>query len=310
MERLEYDSYGGSEVLRLRSFELPNPAENEVVVRVAAASINPMDWKIRNGEMKMFIGSKFPRALGTDFSGTVEAVGSKVTKFKPGDDVVGTVSMKISGAFAPKLITTEDLLVKKPNDLSFVQAACLPIPGATAWDVLVNKTGLKRNQKVFINGAAGAVGQAAVAIARAYDSEIVGRVGTKSMDQAKSLGLNSALNYNKPIPVSLHGMFDIVFDCNGSLSTKEQEQLTKKGGKIADIVPSPAKIIKSIIFRRSRKFVASNPKAENLQPVIDLAATGKFTIPIARTVSLSDASAVMDSLERGERLNGKVVIAF
>lgn len=311
MERIEYDSYGGPEVLRIRAFTLPAPAEYEVVVRVAAASMNPMDWIIRNGGMKMFIGSTFPRGLGTDFSGTVEAVGTKVTLFKPSDEVVGTVAMKSShGAFAPKLITTEDLLVKKPGKLSFADAACLPIPGATAWDVLVNKTGLKSGQTIFVNGAAGAVGKAAVAIARARGAEVVGRVGTNSVSQAKSLGLNSAVDYNKPIPSSLHGKFDIVFDCNGSLSPKEQDQLKKKGGKIADITPSPAKIIRSVIFRSSRKFVSSDPRAINLQPIVDLAAAGKLTIPVAKTVTLAEATEVLAALERGERLNGKVVIAF
>ena len=105
MDRLEYNSYGGPEVVHLSSFALPQPTADEVVVRVAAASINPMDWKIRSGAMKMLTGSKFPRAMGTDFSGTVEAVGSIVAQLKPGDAVVGAVSMKCSGAFAPMLIT-------------------------------------------------------------------------------------------------------------------------------------------------------------------------------------------------------------
>src|SRR5450755_2319953 len=118
MERLEYDAYGGPEVVHLSAFALREPQADELVVRVAAASINPMDWKIRSGDMKMLTGSKFPRAMGQDFAGTVEAVGSKVSDLKPGDAVLGTVSMKGSGAFAPRLITKRNLVVKKPESVS------------------------------------------------------------------------------------------------------------------------------------------------------------------------------------------------
>jgi NADPH:quinone reductase-like Zn-dependent oxidoreductase len=123
MERLEYDAYGGPEVVHLSAFALPEPQADELVVRVAAASINPMDWKIRSGDMKMMTGSKFPRAMGQDFAGTVEAIGSKVSDLKPGDAVVGTVPMKGSGAFAPRLITKRNLVVKKPESVSFLAAA-------------------------------------------------------------------------------------------------------------------------------------------------------------------------------------------
>lgn len=153
LERLEYDRYGGPELVHLSSFTLPKPTGDEVVVRVVAASINPMDWKIRSGQMKFFTGSKFPRAMGAEFSGIVEAVGSKVLKFKAGDAFIGSVTMKASGAFAPKLITSQNLLVKKPDNLSFAEAACLPIADITAWLVLVKNVKLKRGQKLFINGA-------------------------------------------------------------------------------------------------------------------------------------------------------------
>lgn len=309
MERLEYDRYGGADVVRMGAFTLPEPQADEVVVRVAAASINPMDWKIRSGDMKLMTGSKFPRAMGTDFAGTVEAVGAKVTRLKPGDSVVGTVSMKSSGAFAPKLITTQDLVVKKPQSLSFAEAASLPIAGVTAWHVLVKSARLERGQRLFINGATGAVGQAAIAIARGIGAEVVGRVGPQSVTQALSLGLSLALDYTKPLPPALDGSFDVVFDANGSLSVREGDRLIKRGGKVIDIVPTKTKFLKALVSR-SRKLVFADVKAENLQQVVDLAAARKPAIPIARTISLADAPALLASLEQGKRLNGKAVIAF
>jgi NADPH:quinone reductase-like Zn-dependent oxidoreductase len=309
MERLEYSAYGGPEGVHLAAFTLPEPAADEVVVRVAASSINPMDWKIRRGEFKLVSGSRFPRAMGTDFSGTIESVGSGVLHLKAGDPVLGTTSIKSSGAFAPMLVTSQKLVVVKPGNLSFAAAACLPIAGVTAWLVLVKKARLKRGQKLFVNGAMGAVGLAAGEIARAIGAEVVGRVGPKSIAQAQALGIGPALDYTRPLPPSLNGAFDLVFDCNGSLSPQESRGLIKRGGMVFDILPNAAKFLRS--FTSSwYKAVIADPKAENLQAVVDLAAEGKLAIPIARTISLAEAPAALAALERGERLTGKVVIVF
>jgi NADPH:quinone reductase-like Zn-dependent oxidoreductase len=309
MKRLQYDKYGGPELVRLASFTLPPLGEDDVLVRVSAASINPVDWKIRSGQLKIMTGSKFPRAMGTDFAGTVEAVGSKVSRFTPGDTVIGAVSLKASGAFASKLITSQKLVVKKPDNLSFEQAATLPIAGVTAWCALVKQGQLARGQKVFINGAMGAVGQAAIAISREIGAGVVGRVGPKSMTQAQSMGLAGTLDYTKPLPENLNGIFDLVFDCNGSLTPAEEGRLKKKGGRIYDIAPTASKFFRSLLSR-SRKIIFADLKAENLQQVVDRAVAGKLVLPIVKICSLDDAPDVLASLERGQRLNGKAVITF
>ncbi len=308
MERLEYDRAGGPEVVHLRPFTLRNLNPDEVLIRVAAASINPLDWKIRSGAVKM-IGSKFPRAMGLDFAGVVEVAGPEVSRFKPGDEVIGSVSYKIGGAFATKVIASQHYLVKKPANLPFAEAACLPVAGVTAWVGLVQYGHLAPGERVFINGAMGAVGQAAVTIARGIDAVAVGRVGPRSLGEAQSLGLTSTLDYTQPLPDSLDGSFDVVLDCNGSLSVREEERLRKRAGRIVDVVPSPAKFLRALISR-SRKVILIDPKSEILQPVVDLAATGKLAVPVAKTISLADAAAVMGALERGERIDGKAVITF
>jgi NADPH:quinone reductase-like Zn-dependent oxidoreductase len=309
MKRLQYDKYGGPEVVHLAEFTLPEPGDDEVVVQVAAASINPVDWKVRRGDLKLMTGSKFPRAMGGDFAGTVESVGAKVSRFKPGDEVVGSVAMKACGAFAPKLVTSQKLVVKKPEKLSFEEACTLPIAGVTAWCALVKEAHLARGQKVFLNGAMGAVGQAAIAIAREIGAEVVGRVGPKSIAQAQAFGLAKVLDYTKPLPGELNGAFDVVFDCNGSLTPQEEGRLKKKGGRIYDIAPTAWKFVRGLLSK-SRKVVFCDPQAENLQPVVDLAAAGKLVLPIVKTCSLEEAPALLASLERGERLNGKAVITF
>ncbi len=306
MERLEYDRAGAPEVVRLRPFTLRNLEANEVLVRVAAASINPLDWKIRSGAVKM-IGSKFPRAMGLDFAGIVEIAGPGVSRFKRGDEVIGSVSYKVGGAFATKVIASQQYLVRKPAHLPFAEAACLPVAGVTAWVGLVQYGHLGPGERVFINGAMGAVGQAAVTIARGIGAYVVGRVGPRSMNDAVSLGLTCTLDYTQPLPASFDGTFDVVLDCNGSLSLGEEARLRKGTGRIVDVVPTLPKLVMALISR-SRKVILIDPKAETLQPVVDLAAAGKVAIPVARTISLADAPAVMAALERGERINGKVVI--
>lgn len=306
MERLEYDRYGDPEVIRLRAFDLRTPLAHEVLVDVVAASINPMDWKICRGEMRMLTGFRFPRALGTDFSGVVRSVGSSVSRFARGDAIVGSVTMKAAGAFAPRLITNENLIVRKPANLTFAEAACLPIAGVTAWQVLVNKGHLKPEDKVFVNGAMGAVGQAAVSIARSIGADVVGRVGAHSIGHERLVGLSRTLDYTRPLPVSLYGSFDIVFDCSGYLSVNESSRLLKPGGKVFDIAPTRFKFLRALVSP-SRKVIFSDPRAENLQRVVDLAEKRDLVITIARTISLSEASSVIASLARGT-LRGKTVI--
>ena len=281
MERLEYDSYGGPEVVHMSAFTLPEPKAEEVIVRVAAASINPMDWKIRNGDVKVMTGSRFPRALGTDFAGTVESVGSQVTRLKPGDEVVGSVTMKASGAFAPMLVTSQNLVVKKPAGLSFAEAASLPIAGVTAWQALVKSAGLKTGQRLFINGATGSVGQAAIAIARNIGADVVGRVGSKSVSAGPSLGLSLALDYTLPIPPALAGSFDVVFDANGSLSAREGDALAKRGGLVIDIAPTRSKFLRALAVTIAQGGLRRS-EGTHLQQVVDLAAAGKLKIPVSQ----------------------------
>jgi len=307
MRRLEHDGHGGPELVHLASHTLRKPQEKEAVVRVEAPSINPLDWKIRRGVMKLLVGSKLPRTMGTDFSGTGEAVGSEVSNLKPGDAVPGAVPVKNSGAFAPTLITAQDHVVLKPANLSFAAAACLPVASVNPWPVPIKIARLKRGRKLFINGATGAVGRAAIAIARERGAEVTGRVSPQSVDRAESIGLGLAVDYTKPLPTPLDGIFDVILDANGSLSRREGDRPIKRGGKIFDIAPTRWKFLRAL-GSRSGKVVFANRAAENLQPAVDLASAGKLAIHIAQTISLDKAPAVLASLEQGKRLDGKVVI--
>jgi NADPH:quinone reductase-like Zn-dependent oxidoreductase len=307
MQRIQYHRYGGPEQMRLETFELPAPGSDEIVVRVRASSVNPVDWKIRLGAMKMMTGRRFPRAMGTDFSGVIESVGSAVTRFRAGDEVFGTVPMKTSGAFAEQLITKEKLAVKKPASLSHEDAATLPTAGVTAWRGLLQKGHLQSGQSVFVNGAYGGVGQAVVRIAQALGASVVGRVGPSALVDAQAMGLEQVLDYTQEIPATLQRKFDIVFDCSGTLTPSEGDALIKNGGAVIDINPSTYKFMRSLYSPR-HKFVMGSQDTATLQKVADLAGAGKLAISIGRTAVLDQAIALLTDLEAGRRSKGKAVI--
>ena len=155
MKRVQYYRYGGPEVLRLEEFALDAPGRGEIRVGVRAAAANPMDWKIRSGEMKMMTSQKFPRGLGHDFAGVVDAVGPNVTRFKVGDEVFGATGWREAGTFAEALVTEDKTVFLKPQSLSFQEAAALPIVSAAAWTALIDKAKLRAGQQVFITGCLG-----------------------------------------------------------------------------------------------------------------------------------------------------------
>jgi len=309
MKRIQYHRYGGPEEMRLENYELPAPGNDEIVVRVKAASVNPIDWKVRQGMMKIMTGNRFPRAMGFDFSGIVERVGSKVMRFRSGDEVFGTVPLKPSGAFSEKLITQEKLAVKKPASISHEEAATLPTVGVTAWRALVLKGRIKPGQSVFINGAYGGVGQAAVHIAKVMGASVVGRVGPGALSDAKAIGIDTVLDYTQAIPVSLNHKFDIVFDCNGSLTPAEGDALINRSGVVVDTNPTSCKFMRSLYSLR-HKFVIASQSTAILQEIAHLADTGKLGISIGRTVKLDEAIALITDLEAGRRTKGKGVIVM
>src|SRR6059036_2981424 len=136
MKRIQYYSYGGPETMKLEDFELKSPGTGEVAVKVKFAAVNPIDWKVRNGYLRIMTGRKFPRAMGSDFSGIVIGVGTGVTRFKVGDPVFGMAQIRDGGALGEAVIAPETFMAKKPDSLSFEDAACLATPGVTAWNGL------------------------------------------------------------------------------------------------------------------------------------------------------------------------------
>lgn len=309
MKRIQYHRYGGPEIMQLEDFELQIPGKGEVAVKVAFAAINPIDWKVRNGYLKMVTGKVFPRAMGSDFSGTVISVGPGVTRFKPGDAVFGLARIKESGALGQAVVTNATFVAKKPDNVSFEDAACLGTPGVTAWNGLVDKAKLTAGKRVFVNGCAGAVGEATVQLARMLGATVAGSCSVGTMERARSLGVEAVFDYRVTDLSKLGNRFDVVYDTAATMTIEIGLSLLGPGGVFLDINPTPGKFIRSIFNHRLKPIVCT-PRAEIFDSLARVAKEGKLRLPVAEIVPLSEAIPLIADLEGGRKLGGKGLVAM
>jgi NADPH:quinone reductase-like Zn-dependent oxidoreductase len=309
MKRIQYHQYGGPETMKLEDFELRAPSKGEVAVKVNFAAINPIDWKVRNGNLKMVTGKKFPRAFGSDFSGTVISVGSGVTRFKVGDAVFGSAQIKDGGALGEAVIAPETFLATKPASVSFEEAACLGTPGITAWNGLVDKAHLQPGSQVFINGCTGAVGESAVQIARMLGAQVSGSCSTQQKTRAEQMGVTPIYDYRTIDLSKIEERFDVVYDTAGTMTVATGLGMLRRGGVFLDINPTPGKFIRAMFNRRLKPMVCT-ARADILDGLAEAAGDGQLRLLIAEVVPLKDTIALVTALEQGRKLNGKGVVSM
>jgi NADPH:quinone reductase-like Zn-dependent oxidoreductase len=323
MKAIVYCDYGTAEVLELQDVDKPVPADDEILVKVRAASVNPLDWHFMRGTpylMRMSSGLRKPKItrLGVDFAGTVEAVGSKVTSFKPGDEVFGGRR----GALAEYVTVRADRAVAiKPPNLTFEQAASVPIAAVTALQALRDNGKLQSGQKVLINGASGGVGTFAVQLAKTLGAEVTGVCSTRNLDLVRSLGAARVVDYTREDYTQGAGPYDLILDNVGNRSLKENRRVLKPSGIYVLIGgggpdngrwigpmmrPVEEMMLSPFVSQKLTMFLADlNP--QDLKFLGDLMLSGKVTPVIDRTYKLSDASSAIKYLEEGHA-RGKVVI--
>jgi NADPH:quinone reductase-like Zn-dependent oxidoreductase len=307
MRRIEYFRYGGPEELRLDEVKPAEPGRGQVRVQVRAASVNPMDGKIRRGELKMLSGFRFPRGLGHDFAGVVDAVGPGVKRLKPGSEVFGATSIPQAGAFAEYVVADEKNIGLKPPNVSFEQAAAMTIVGLTAWTALVAKAKLRAGQSVFISGCLGGVGRSAVQIACVRGATVVGSCGASGRDEALALGVGEALDYRAFDAAAHRDRFDVVLDTAGALSLSQCSAMLRSGGVSLHIVPTLAKMIVCSLPSRHR-LMFGNPTPQSLAGVAEAAERGDLVPAIGQIAPLSEAIPAIIELEATGALRGKLVI--
>jgi NADPH:quinone reductase-like Zn-dependent oxidoreductase len=308
MKRVQYLHFGSPDELRLDEVKIPDAGKGQIRVQVRAASANPMDWKLRRGEMKAISGSRFPRGLGHDFAGVVEAIGPGVERLEVGDEVFGVTSIRQAGAFAEYVVADEKNVGIKPPCISFEQAAALTIVSMTAWNALAAKARLRGGQSVFITGCLGGVGRSAVQIARMRGANIVGSCSASGREESLALGVSEVVDYRAFDVGSYRHRFDVVFDTAGALSLSQCGAMLKRHGMSLHIVPTFAKIVGCLLPSRHR-LVFGNPTPQCMVGIAEAIERGQLVPMIGRVVPLSEAISALVELERTGSPKGKLVIA-
>ena len=321
MKAIVYYRYGSPDVLKCEEIEKPTPAEDEVLIKVRAASVNPYDWHFMRGTpyfVRIPAGLLKPkdRRLGVDVAGWVEAVGRSVTEFKPGDEVFGVSR----GAFAEYACASESALVMKPANVTFEQAASVPIAALTALQGLHDKGRIQPAQRVLINGAAGGVGTFAVQIAKSFGAEVTGVCSTRNVAMVRSIGADHVIDYTQEDFTKGGQRYDLILDNVGSHSLLEYRRALNPKGIFVIVggptngqwigpltIPIKALMLSPFVSQKFLPFLAELNK-EDLTRLSDLMQAGKVTPVIDRRYKLSEVPAAIRYLEEGHA-RGKVVIS-
>jgi NADPH:quinone reductase-like Zn-dependent oxidoreductase len=322
MKAILHCEYGGPEVLTLVDVEKSTPTDNQLLVRVHAASVNPLDLTIRGSLLlRPLFGLRKPKEtrLGVDYAGTVEAVGKNVTQFKPGDEVFGGRN----GALAEYVCVRADrAVVLKPANMTFEQAASVPVAAITALQGLRDKGKIHTGQKVLVNGASGGVGTFAVQIAKSFGTEVTGVCSTRNVDLVRSIGADHVIDYTKEDFTKTAQRYDLIFDLVGNHSFSERRRILNPNGICVMAGIGGAGWHEGFATRlfgelnayvRSRfvsqKFIAyiAEFNQQDMRVLGDLMLSGKITPVIDRTYKLSETADALRYLETGHA-RGKVVI--
>jgi NADPH:quinone reductase-like Zn-dependent oxidoreductase len=307
MQRIQYHRYGGPEQMRLEEVAVPVPGRGQIRVNVRAASANPADWSVRAGNLRMISGRKFPRGMGHDFAGVVDALGLGATRHAIGEEVVGIQSIRCAGAFAEYLVIDQKAAFPKPPTMSFEEAAALPMTGVTAWSAVVDKAKVKAGQSVFITGCLGGVGRAAAQIALMHGAEVSGNCSASGREEALALGLHEAVDYRTFEPADYQNRFDAVIDPAAALSVQECNSMLKYGGVAVHVVFPFRKVVAALTSPR-HQLASGRPTPTHMAAVAEAANSGKLAPKIARTVPLSGAIDALTELETKGTPKGKLVI--
>ena len=318
MKAIVRERYGSPDVLHLEEMAVPTVRDDEVLVRVRAASANAGDWHLLRGTplpIRLVAGLRVPKVkiIGTDVAGQVEAVGRKVTQFRPGDDVFGELSRCGFGGYAEFAAAPQQALALKPANLSFDEAATLPTAGCTALQGL-RKGRIQRGQQVLINGASGGVGTFAVQIAKTFEAVVTAVCSTRNVDLLRSIGADHVIDYTKD-DFATHGKrYDLILAANGDRSIWDYRRALTAGGCYVMTGGSNRQLTDALVFGPlisigGQQFgnVLVKPNQDDLLLLKQLCETGKVRPVIDRRFPLSEVSSAVRYIEDGHA-RGKVVV--
>jgi len=330
MKAFIVNRYGKKEKLQLTEIAEPLLKETDILVQVYSAALNLLDSKIRNGEFKMILPYKTPFTLGHDVAGVVKKVGSKVRKFKVGDEVYARPADYRIGTFAELIAMNEKDVAMKPKNISMEEAASIPLVGLTAWQALVEKANLKKGQKVFIQAGSGGVGTFAIQLAKYLGATVATTTSAANIDLVKSLGADIIIDYKKEDFETILKEYDVVLNSQDTKTLEKSLKVVKPGGKVISIAGPPdpdfgreinanwfLKIVFKFLSAGIRKkakrlgvhysFLFMRAESEQLSEIAKLLEAGVVKPVIDKVFSFEATNEAMDYVEKG-RAKGKVVI--
>ena len=299
-------TYGGPEVLVYEDAPRPHPGEGEVLVRVHAAGINPVDWKVREGQLKEMLHHTLPLVLGWDVSGVVEALGTGTSRLKVGDEVFSRPDISRDGAYAEFMVIKESEVALKPKSIDHLHAAALPLAGLTAWQALFVAGGLAAGQRVLIHAAAGGVGSLAVQMAKWKSAHVIGTASGHNHAFLRELGVDQAVDYATVRFEEAVEPVDVVLDTLGGDVQERSWKVLKRGGILVSIVSPPSADVAAAQGAR-QAFVFTEPNAGQLAEIAKLADAEKLKAIVETILPLSDATRGQELSKRGHT-RGKIVL--
>jgi NADPH:quinone reductase-like Zn-dependent oxidoreductase len=312
MRKVLYNRFGDEQVLEVREQPTPTITQKQLLIHVKATSINPLDWKIYGGQMKLLSGAKFPKGVGIDFAGVVTQVGASVTRFRVGDAVLGLLDVFQGGALADYVVVTEAAIAPKPATISFDQAAALPVAGLAALQLVDQLAAVGQGHEVLLNGATGGVGLFAIQVAKKRGARVTAVVGPAGVQRATQLGADVIVDYTQQDISQLTPRFDSIIDLSDKLTFKATKKLLKPRATFINTLPSPQGLVRSFLHNlfssRKRRILILKPTAAGLNTLVTLAQDG-LQIPVEQVYTLANVRQAYQQTSRG-KVKGKVVVVL
>lgn len=313
MKAVTISGYGGNEVVDIADVPVPVPGEDDVLIKVHAASINPVDWKIRNGMLKIFTGRSFPKILGSECAGEVVETGACVQQFKKGDCVIGYPGIKRLAAFAEYVCVDQGSTFVKPGNVRFEEASTLPIAGLTALQALRDLGKVAEGGHVLINGASGGVGTFAVQIAKILGARVTAVCSAGNAAMVRDLGADRVLDYAREDFTKGGERFDVVFDAVAKRSFAECKRVMAAKGVYVSTLPSASVLLNQYLTgfftRRTAKAVMVKPNAADMEWMKNHIEAGRIRVVIDKTYPLEQIKEALIYSESG-KARGKVVVSM
>ena len=305
MKAVQINDFGNRSVLALNNIAIPTPADNEVLIKVKSAAVNPVDWKIREGYLQPLLNHSLPLILGWDVSGEIAAIGGQVTSLKVGDAVYSRPDIAKNGSYAEYMTVAADEVAIKPNSLSWQEAAGVPLAALTAWQSLYDFAKLVPGERVLIHAGSGAVGQFAIQLAKLRGATVYTTTSAKNTDLVLGLGADHVIDYRQEDFSELKDL-DVVFDTIGGETQANSWKTLKKGGRLVSITDNPDEAI-AAQHGVSASFCFVQPNREQLEKLAEFADAGQLKVSIDSEFSLEQVAEAHERSETG-RAQGKIII--